>query len=233
MTTIAFVAGMLPLLLATGPGAEERRSIAVLAVGGQTLSLILTLVAVPSSTPYSTTWGRYSDASAAETDTAVRRTGRVRGPGGLSTTVRSESRAPDASPVAGMRRVCPISSSRVRYGKIFSNVTALCACADRSRMCRASTYVDSATVEGNRRDTSGTPPDPRLALSLAVAGRGRRLHRRGRVRAQRLACRARVPQAGGTDGGRLDRFVRSADWKPARPTSVNGGRSSRTRRSIA
>lgn len=47
MTTIAFVAGMLPLLLATGPGAEERRSIAVLAVGGQTLSLLLTLVAVP------------------------------------------------------------------------------------------------------------------------------------------------------------------------------------------
>ncbi len=47
MTTIAFVAGMLPLLIATGPGAEERRSIAVLAVGGQTLSLLLTLVAVP------------------------------------------------------------------------------------------------------------------------------------------------------------------------------------------
>ncbi|MBM4090332.1 MAG: efflux RND transporter permease subunit, partial [Planctomycetes bacterium] len=47
MTTISFVAGMLPLLIATGPGAEERRSIAVLAVGGQTLSLLLTLVAVP------------------------------------------------------------------------------------------------------------------------------------------------------------------------------------------
>jgi hydrophobic/amphiphilic exporter-1 (mainly G- bacteria), HAE1 family len=47
MTTVAFVAGMLPLLLGTGPGAEERRSIAVLAVGGQTLSLVLTLVAVP------------------------------------------------------------------------------------------------------------------------------------------------------------------------------------------
>jgi HAE1 family hydrophobic/amphiphilic exporter-1 len=47
MTTIAFVAGMLPLLIATGPGAEERRSIAVLAVGGQTLSLLLTLLAVP------------------------------------------------------------------------------------------------------------------------------------------------------------------------------------------
>jgi len=47
MTTISFVAGLLPLLIATGPGAEERRSIAVLAVGGQTLSLLLTLLAIP------------------------------------------------------------------------------------------------------------------------------------------------------------------------------------------
>ena len=47
MTTISFVAGMLPLLIATGPGAEERRSIAVVASGGQTLSLLLTLLAVP------------------------------------------------------------------------------------------------------------------------------------------------------------------------------------------
>lgn len=47
MTTISFVAGMFPLLIGVGPGAEERRSIAVLAVGGQTLSLLLTLLAVP------------------------------------------------------------------------------------------------------------------------------------------------------------------------------------------
>lgn len=47
MTTLSFVAGLLPLLLATGPGAEERRSIAVLAAGGQTLSLGLTLLAIP------------------------------------------------------------------------------------------------------------------------------------------------------------------------------------------
>jgi HAE1 family hydrophobic/amphiphilic exporter-1 len=47
MTTLSFVAGLLPLLIATGPGAEERRSIAILAVGGQTLSLALTLLAIP------------------------------------------------------------------------------------------------------------------------------------------------------------------------------------------
>jgi HAE1 family hydrophobic/amphiphilic exporter-1 len=47
MTTISFVAGMLPLLVGAGPGAEERRSIAVLAAGGQTLSLALTLLATP------------------------------------------------------------------------------------------------------------------------------------------------------------------------------------------
>ncbi|MEX0820496.1 MAG: efflux RND transporter permease subunit [Pirellulaceae bacterium] len=47
MTTLSFVAGLLPLLFANGPGAEERRSIAVLAVGGQMLSLLLTLLAIP------------------------------------------------------------------------------------------------------------------------------------------------------------------------------------------
>jgi HAE1 family hydrophobic/amphiphilic exporter-1 len=47
MTTLSFVAGLLPLLIANGPGAEERRSIAVLAAGGQTLSLLLTLLAIP------------------------------------------------------------------------------------------------------------------------------------------------------------------------------------------
>jgi HAE1 family hydrophobic/amphiphilic exporter-1 len=47
MTAISFIAGMIPLLIATGPGAEERRSIAVLVVGGMALSLLLTHVAVP------------------------------------------------------------------------------------------------------------------------------------------------------------------------------------------
>ena len=47
MTTLALVGAMLPLALGTGPGAEERRSIAVVVIGGQTLSLLLTLICTP------------------------------------------------------------------------------------------------------------------------------------------------------------------------------------------
>jgi hypothetical protein len=38
---------MLPLALGTGPGADERRSIAIVVVGGQTLALLVTLVVTP------------------------------------------------------------------------------------------------------------------------------------------------------------------------------------------
>jgi HAE1 family hydrophobic/amphiphilic exporter-1 len=47
MTTVAFVVGMLPLLFADGVGAGLSRAIAAVVVGGQSLSLVLTLIVTP------------------------------------------------------------------------------------------------------------------------------------------------------------------------------------------
>jgi len=49
MTTVMLVAGMVPMALGTGPGAARRASVAKVIVGGQMLSLLLTLLITPVS----------------------------------------------------------------------------------------------------------------------------------------------------------------------------------------
>ncbi|MGH7715306.1 MAG: efflux RND transporter permease subunit, partial [Vulcanimicrobiaceae bacterium] len=47
MTTLAMVAGMLPLALAFEPGSQVRQSLGIVVIGGLLSSLVLTLVLVP------------------------------------------------------------------------------------------------------------------------------------------------------------------------------------------
>jgi len=47
MTTLSIIAGLIPVAIGIGAGSEQRASIAMTIIGGQTLCLLLTLVVVP------------------------------------------------------------------------------------------------------------------------------------------------------------------------------------------
>jgi len=47
MTTLTLVAGMIPMAIGSGPGAEERHATAIVVIGGQLLCLLLTLLVTP------------------------------------------------------------------------------------------------------------------------------------------------------------------------------------------
>ncbi len=52
MTTLSIVAGLIPVAIGIGVGSEQRASIAVTIIGGQTLCLVLTLLIVPVAYSY-------------------------------------------------------------------------------------------------------------------------------------------------------------------------------------
>lgn len=76
MTTFSIIAGLIPVAIGLGAGSEQRASIAVTIIGGQTLCLLLTLLVVPVAYSYLTEiraipWREWKNSLFARTRNAV------------------------------------------------------------------------------------------------------------------------------------------------------------------
>ncbi len=58
MTTFSIIAGLIPVAIGIGAGSEQRASIAVTIIGGQTMCLVLTLLVVPVAYAWMAEWKR-------------------------------------------------------------------------------------------------------------------------------------------------------------------------------
>jgi HAE1 family hydrophobic/amphiphilic exporter-1 len=65
MTTLSIIAGLIPVAIGIGAGSEQRASIAVTIIGGQTLCLLMTLLVVPVAYSYLTEFESVSWSTAA------------------------------------------------------------------------------------------------------------------------------------------------------------------------
>ena len=102
MTTLTLIAGMIPIALGQGPGAASRASMAKVIIGGQGLSLLITLLITPVAYSLFDDVSRFIRRGRKDDDEAPPATGRPGGPG---------ARAPEASAGPARRQAAAAARS--------------------------------------------------------------------------------------------------------------------------